>query len=118
MVNFRDPVVAGQDYRTHALRVRSYGFQSLMRSDLSTVFLKSLHHTTNGIYLWVRFAASACRPYVVAPLRPAGNSSQRLTTSSISSEGVGPTDGRYGSVVHFFGVHLPSCSLWTYQQLV
>ena len=67
-------------------------------SVFSTVALVKLWHVVNGIYMSVALSCRAVRLLNRDSPLLAGNLSPRFTMSGMSSKGVAPTDGQYGSV--------------------
>jgi hypothetical protein len=64
----------------------------------SIAALQSFWYITNGIYMYVYFAASTSHSHVHQSALPVGSISQLLILSWTSFEGAVPTAGRYGSV--------------------
>jgi hypothetical protein len=101
MTNFSDLAVQQKDFSAYAFALGA-GLWTLdsgpTDETFSTAALQSFWHVTNGIYMYVCFAASASCSHVHQSALPVGSMLQLLILSWTSSEGVVLTGGRYGSV--------------------
>jgi hypothetical protein len=85
-----------------AICLRILGFNQPDR--LFTVAVVKLWHTVDGLYMWVCSAIGSLWAQRGLPPHSAGSLSLPSITNGVSSEGVAPTGGRYGSVSSFFGL--------------
>src|SRR5258708_7400518 len=106
MVDFHNPHTIARECSTYTFPSGSGPCSAIYRSFFSTVAVLNLVHIYNGIYMWVYLPPSRQTPgsFCVLNRDPphlVGDSLLPLTMSGMSSEGVSPTDERYGSVSLF-----------------
>jgi hypothetical protein len=96
MVNFNSPAVVEQDFSAFAF---ASGSDSVEPEDLTNSSLRRGAPAPLAYYIWDFPVGAFCcvRITISSPLL-VGSTLQLLTMSGMSSEGVGPTGGRYGSV--------------------